>query len=204
MAMMTRTTGLLVATVLLLLAPIERSLGSPIPVGSSAVSAQGRARPRAAAPEDAPAPQGAGPGVAPAEIQRLFDAYIVMQAQQTLALTDDQFPRFLTRVKVLQEARRRSLAERTRILQRLRQLANGGGPASSQDEAIRTELKALTALDERTAVEVRDAMNGVDEVLDLRQQARFRLFEEQIERRKMELLMRSRQLNRPRNPQPAP
>ena len=33
----------------------------------------------------------------------------------------------------------------------------------------------------------------VDQVLDVRQQARFRLFEEQMERRKVDLLMRARQ-----------
>ena len=38
-------------------------------------------------------------GVSPAEIQRLFDAYVVMQAQQELQLTDDQFPQFLARVR---------------------------------------------------------------------------------------------------------
>ena len=47
--------------------------------------------------------------------------------------------------------------------------------------------------------DVRQALEGVDQVLDLRQQARFRLFEEQMERRKVELLMRARQANRPRH-----
>ena len=41
-------------------------------------------------------------------------------------------------------------------------------------------------------------MEAVDQVLDLRQQARFRVFEEQMERRKVELLLRARQANRPR------
>ena len=44
---------------------------------------------------------------------------------------------------------------------------------------------------------MRKAYNALDEVLDVRQQARFRVFEEQIERRKIELLMRARQPNRP-------
>ena len=38
----------------------------------------------------------------------------------------------------------------------------------------------------------RQAMEGLNQVLDLRQQARFRVFEEQMERRKVELLMRAR------------
>jgi hypothetical protein len=43
---------------------------------------------------------------------------------------------------------------------------------------------------------MRKAYNGIDEVLDVRQQARFRVFEDQIERRKIELMMRARQQNR--------
>ena len=48
---------------------------------------------------------------------------------------------------------------------------------------------------------MRKAYNALDEVLDVRQQARFRVFEEQIERRKIELLMRARQQNRLSNQQ---
>ena len=44
-----------------------------------------------------------------------------------------------------------------------------------------------------------EAMNGIDEVLDTRQRIRFRIFEEQMERRKVDLLMRARQSNRARN-----
>jgi hypothetical protein len=153
-----------------------------------------------AGPRVAPAP---GPlaeeGVTPAEIQRLFDAYVVMQAQQELQLSDDQFPRFLARMKALQDVRRRGQMQRGRMLQELRRLSQAAG----QDEALRTQLKVLNDLDTRVGTEVRQALEGVDQVLDLRQQARFRLFEEQMERRKVELLMRARQgarqANRPRN-----
>jgi hypothetical protein len=58
---------------------------------------------------------------------------------------------------------------------------------------------------------MRKAYGAIDEVLNVAQQARFRVFEEQIERRKIELLMRARQQNRqqkqppPRRPnQPPP
>jgi len=135
-------------------------------------------------------------GVSPAEIQRLFDAYVIMQAQQQLQLTDDQFAPFLARVKTLQEVRRRGQMQRGRILQELRRLSQAGG----QDEALRAQLKALNDLDARVVTDVRQALDGIDQVLDLRQQARFRLFEEQMERRKVELLMRARQANRAKTP----
>jgi cell fate (sporulation/competence/biofilm development) regulator YlbF (YheA/YmcA/DUF963 family) len=151
----------------------------------------GQTRPRVS-PESGPPAEDT---VSPAEIQRLFDAYVVMQAQQALELSDEQFPRFLARVKTLQEARRRGQMQRNRMLQELRRLSQTTG----QDEALRAQLKALNDLDARVGAETRQALDGVDQVLDLRQQARFRLFEEQMERRKVDLLMRARQANRPKN-----
>lgn len=145
------------------------------------------------------APRRPGPqadGVSPAEVQRLFDAYVIMQAQQELQLNDEQYPKFIARVKALQTARQRGLAERGRIVQELRRLND----AASLDEAqARTQMKALADVEFRTANEVRDALNGIDQVLDVRQQVRFRIFEEQMERRKVDLLMRARQANRQRN-----
>ncbi len=45
-------------------------------------------------------------------------------------------------------------------------------------------------------------MTSVDEVLDARQQARFRIFEERMELRKLDLLMRARTRAAPSNGQP--
>ena len=43
----------------------------------------------------------------PGEIQRLFDAYFVMEAQQALGLSDTQYPPFLTRLRSLRSEERR-------------------------------------------------------------------------------------------------
>ncbi len=156
---------------------------------ASAASAQGRL-PRRNGPL-------AQDGVSPGEIQRLFDAYVVMQAQQELQLSDEQYPKFLAKVKLLQAARQKGLTERGRIIQDLRRLDS----APSLDErAARDQMKALADIDARVATEVREAMTGIDDVLDVRQRIRFRVFEEQMERRKFDLLMRARQANRARNP----
>ena len=132
------------------------------------------------------------PGVTPAEIQRMFEAYALVQAQDQLKLTDDKYPQFLVKFKALQDVRRRTQQERNRLLQELRRLANDGG----EDNQIRDRLKALQVLDQRARDEIQKAYEGVDSALDLRQQAKFRLFEEQMERRKIELLTRARQANR--------
>ena len=132
-------------------------------------------------------------GVSPGEIQQLFDAYMVMQAQQELQLSDAQFASFLNRVRALQEVRRRGQMQRNRMLQELRRLSQGGS-----DDELKTTLERFAELEKRSAAEVLEAFENVDEVLDLRQQARFRLLEQQMERRKLDLLMRARQGNRAR------
>ena len=73
---------------------------------------------------------------------------------------------------------------------------------STLDEPrIADSLKTLDDLDARSAVEIRQAREALDQVLDLYQQARFRLFEAMMERRKVELVMRARQANRQNRPQ---
>jgi Spy/CpxP family protein refolding chaperone len=142
------------------------------------------------------------PGVTPAEIQRMFDAYALLQAQDQLKITDEQYSQFLSRFKALQDVRRKGLQERMRILQELRKLTADGQPV---DEAqIRDKLRALEEVDARLTADVRRAYDAVDQVLDVRQQARFRLFEEQMERRKIELLTRARLANRPKTNQKTP
>jgi Spy/CpxP family protein refolding chaperone len=138
---------------------------------------------------------GADQPVTPAEIQRMFDAYALVQAQDQLKLGDDQYPQFLSRFKALQEARRRSQAERSRLIQELGRLSADARPDEAQ---LKDRLKALQDLEVRATADIRKAFDAVDQVLDVRQQAQFRVFEERMERRKIELVTRARQNNRPK------
>ena len=155
-----------------------------------------------AAQEPPPQQQPMDPGaeMRPGEIQKLFDAYLVIEAQQALALSDQQYPQFLTRLRALQETRRRNQQERNQLMQQLQRLTNPRAQQRPEESMIKDRLTALQELEVRNANEMRRAYAALDEVLDIRQQARFRVFEEQIERRKIELLMRARQQNR-QNPQ---
>lgn len=155
-----------------------------------------------------PPPQGGGPlagldngDMTPGEIQKLFDAYLVMEAQQALTLTDQQYPQFLSRLKTLQDTRRKNQQERNQLMGQLQRLTNPRQPARGDEAPIKERLTALQELESRNAAEMRKAYNALDDVLDVRQQARFRVFEETIERRKIELLMRARQQNRLNNQQ---
>jgi hypothetical protein len=136
------------------------------------------------------------PVVSPAEVQRMFDAYALMQAQDQLQIAEAQFTAFLTRYKALQEVRRRTLQERARAIAEIRRAMNQG-PAD--DVQLRDLLKRLQDVEARGAADEKKAYDGIDQVLDLRQQAKFRVFEELMERRKLELIARARQANRPRN-----
>jgi hypothetical protein len=139
----------------------------------------------------------AAPGVSLAELQRLFDAYVLMQAQETLQLSDAQYPQFLARLRALQEVRRRTLVERTRIIQELRRIVQGRAEGAETGR-LPERLKALREVEARGAAEIRQAADALDEVLEPLQQARWRILEEQMERRKLDLLMRARQNNRGR------
>jgi hypothetical protein len=135
------------------------------------------------------------PAVTPAEIQRMFDAYALIQAQDQLRLNDEQYSRFLVRFKSLQDIRRRALQEHTRLVVELRRLLMQGQPDEAQLKDRMTELQDV---DSRSAADVKKAYEGIDQVLDVKQQASFRVFEEQMERRKIELITRARQANRPK------
>jgi hypothetical protein len=138
----------------------------------------------------APRPRGA---LAPAEVVAMLDAYAVVQAQDALQLNEGQYGTFVTRLKKLQETRRRNQQARNQIIQELRRLTGPNAGTQYDENAIRTNLKSLHDLDDRAAADLRRAYDSIDEALDVPQQARFRIFEEQIERRKLDLLMRARQ-----------
>jgi len=140
------------------------------------------------------APEGE-PVVTPAEIQRMFDSYALMQAQEQLKIADAQFPQFLTRFKALQDIRRQAQNQRARRVMALRSLLNAPQP---DEGAIREQLKGLEELEARSQAETKKAYEAIDQVLNLRQQAKFRVFEELMERRKLELVTRARQANRPK------
>lgn len=132
----------------------------------------------------------------PGAVVAMLDAYVGSQAQQALGLDDQRAPEFLARLKALQEARRKAHRGRLLGLKDLRRLAGERAETQYDEGAVRERLSALRGQDEKDAAEIARALAAVDEVLDVRQQARFRLFEGMIERRKLDLIMRARQAAR--------
>jgi hypothetical protein len=154
-------------------------------------------------------PPARGAEMSPAEIQKIFDGYVLAQVQGALGLSEQQFAQVVPRLKALQDTRRRHQQERGRLLFELQRLTRPGpgrgqgsaaGRPGSEEGAIEERLTALQENDARFATDLRRAYDALDEVLDVRQRGRFRIFEEQIERKKLDLLMRARQ--NPNRPMP--
>jgi hypothetical protein len=136
----------------------------------------------------------AAPGVPVQELQSMFDAYTLVQAQKVLQLDDERYQQFFTRMTRLQELRRQHTRQRMRLLNDLRRMA---GPQGAADEATLTSsIQALDALDEKFAVDLRAAHAAIDATLTVRQRAAFRFFEEEMDRQKIEFLTRARQAGR--------
>ena len=156
-----------------------------VPLGAAAAQAtvdtqaRGRAGARPAA------------GLSPVEVLNMLDAYALVQAESALQLKETQFAEFVSRLKRLQETRRRNQVARNRMVQELRRLTQPDAKPQ-EDSVLQERIKALKDHDTRAATELSRAYELVDEVLDVRQQARFRAFEDTLERRKIDLLMRAR------------
>jgi len=121
------------------------------------------------------------------QLQAYIDAYALVQAERELQLTDDQFPDFVRRLHRLQDVRRRHQMERRRIMGELNGVLQGGAQGG-KDDAILERLRALDDVAQRALGEVGKAYAELDGVLTPWQRGRFRFFEEQLERRKIELL----------------
>jgi hypothetical protein len=164
-----------------------------VEVGSRSAQAQGLPKPGAGEERRRP------PDVV--ALQQMFDSYVLLQSQRQLQLRPDQESHFVARLTELQEARRRAVRQRAQVLQELRRLApraRGRGDESADarpehDQQILERLKRLDEVDARSAQEIGQALANLDEVLAPRQRARFRSLEEQLERNKLEILMRARQ-----------
>ncbi len=134
---------------------------------------------------------GAARPPSPAEVQTIVDGWVIVQAQKALDLTDAQFAQFVMKYRTLQETRRRNQRARMQLIQEIGRLTNPNSPPA--DEAVlREKLKALDDLQVKSASDLRKAFEGVDEGLNVRQQARLRVFLEQVDRRMLEILTKAR------------
>lgn len=136
-------------------------------------------------------------------VQNLVDAWALVQAEKDLELSNEQYPDFVARMTRLNNARRRFMMERQRLIRELRASVMTPAENRPEDAALTEKVRSLDDLNQKAAQEVRRLAQEVDGVLTPYQRARFRIFEEQIERQKIDMLIRAR-AGRGTEPAPAP
>ncbi len=134
-----------------------------------------------------------GPGAPIQELQEMFEAFVLVQAQRILQLSDEEYARFFPRMKRLQDVRRQHTRQRIRLLNELRRLY---GPERADDQVLTERVRVLDELDSRFDQELRTAKAAVDDTLTVRQRAAFRFFEQEMEVQKVDYLTRARQPRR--------
>jgi Spy/CpxP family protein refolding chaperone len=123
------------------------------------------------------------------EAFRMVDAYVIANIQESLDLDDDQYARIIPLVSKLQKTRRDFLLERGQALRRMRRLLSSG---TATEREVEEALKAYNALDAEGPKRIRAQLSALDAALTPLQQAKYRVFELEVEQRMRELMRRSR------------
>ena len=146
----------------------------------------GRLGGRGARPADAPPP--AQSAAALNDVQQMLDAMVLGRAQPALQLTNDQYPQFFKSMQALQQLRRRHQMQRQRMLGELRRLTNPQQAEPADDATIDAKTKELDSLEAQMFQDEQKSRTSIDAILTPHQRARFRVFEETMEREKLRLL----------------
>jgi Spy/CpxP family protein refolding chaperone len=133
------------------------------------------------------------------ELEGMMDAYIISKLQESLDLSDEQFGRMVVAQKKLQDARRSYRRERGEVLRQMRQ-------SLRREDASEAELgPLLSKLDEMRDehdAEEKKRYADIDSILDVRQRARYRILEMEIQRRLQQLIRQGGERDRPRERSP--
>ena len=123
------------------------------------------------------------------EVQQIVDGWEIATAEKMLELSDQQYVPFLQQLRRLQSGRRQQLMQRQRMLNMLRQTINQ--QPAVEEATVDTRVKQFDDQERRLQQEMQSLHAAIDAVLTPRQRARFRVLQEQMERRKLEVLSRA-------------
>ena len=123
------------------------------------------------------------------EAFRMVDAYVLANIQESLGLTDAQFEEVIPLVNKLQKARRQHYGERGKAMRRLRRLLESG---TATEAEVAESLAAYKAVESEGPARVRARLEALDAVLSPLQQAKYRIFEADVEQRMRKLMRRGR------------
>jgi hypothetical protein len=130
-------------------------------------------------------------GLSAAQAEQLFDSYVFGEARVALQLSPSQIMPFGQRLRRLQMVRRQGQRQRQQLLADLNTVSRGTEPVD--DATLAAKLKALDDVTADFERQTREAYASLEETLTVRQRARFRIFEQRMERQKLDLIARARQ-----------
>jgi hypothetical protein len=122
-------------------------------------------------------------------VEQLFDRYVLGQARQALGLGQGQLATFAPRLQHLQQVRRRAARQRQILLRALNDLTRSG---AADDTTLSSKLSEIDQQAASAEQQIRDAHQQVEQVLSVDQRARFLVFEQRMERQKLQLIARAR------------
>ena len=127
------------------------------------------------------------------ETFRLVHAYFISNIQESLGLTNEQFARVLPLVKKVQSDRRDFARRRMQALRQLRKTLSSGTATETSVTDLLKDLKAASS-DERAGTLTN--LEALDAELTPLQQAKYRVFEAEVDLRLRHLLARSQDRER--------
>ena len=140
---------------------------------------------------NAPAPPPAQSAATLDDVQQMFDAMILVRAQPALQLSEDQYPKFFKAMQALQQLRRRHQMQRQKSLAELRRLTAPQQQEPPDDATMDAKTKALDDLEAQMFQDEQKSRSTIDALLTPHQRARFRVFEENMEREKLRMLAKA-------------
>jgi hypothetical protein len=152
------------------------------PLLASAAQTEPRPAPRAV---DAEERAGAGRD----EAVKMIDAYILSNLQESLGLSDEAYVRLLPLIK-RQHGERRELNQRR--MQALWDLRRELRQGRATEQSVAEGLKQIKKIEAEAPLALARNQQAIDAQLDPVQQAKYRVFEAEVDRKVRELLRQAR------------
>lgn len=127
------------------------------------------------------------------EVHEMVDAYVVMQVQERLDLTDEQLTRLLPLVRRQQKERRELEHRRHHALVEMRRLLESG---TAREERIVELLREIQLVEVELPATLKRNQDAIDGLLSNVQQAKYRLLQAEVDYRLRELRRRVRDRSR--------
>lgn len=123
------------------------------------------------------------------EVEGMMEAYILSKLQDSLDLTDEQFGSMVVAQKKLSDMRRAYRRDRMQVLRQMRQTLQRKQAGESELQPL---LSQLDTLRDAFASNEKSRYAAIDAILDIRQRARYRILEVELQRRLGEMMRRVR------------